>query len=101
VIKMEDRTLFFLDFSASYYPHKQRYRYEDNVVVNFLSYEYSQHDSSSSAKSRKNSKADFNYYPSPSFLHRIEATGEQAILELRSIMAKQVSCVLTRTEVPG
>lgn len=101
VIKMEDRTLSFLDSSASYYPHKQGYRYEDNVVVNFLSYEYSPHDSGFSAKRRKNSKADFNYYPSPSFLHRIETTGEQAILELRAIMAKQVFCVLTRTEAPG
>jgi uncharacterized membrane protein len=33
VIKMEDKTLSFLDACASCYPHKQGYRYENNSVV--------------------------------------------------------------------
>ena len=33
VIKMDDKTLSFLDACASCYPHKQGYRYEDNAVI--------------------------------------------------------------------
>ncbi len=33
VIKMNDKTLSFLDACASCYPHKQGYRYENNSVV--------------------------------------------------------------------